>query len=79
MTQHQRIHEYIDRFGSISPAEAFNDLGISKLSTRVWEMERAGIPIMRWTETGKNRYGETTRYTRYAIGVKENKAGSVIV
>lgn len=41
--QHKRIASYIDEFGSITPIEAFQDLGITKLATRVSEMKRAGI------------------------------------
>ena len=43
MSQHERILDYITRFGSISPMEAFNDLGITKLSTRISEMRADGI------------------------------------
>jgi len=56
MTQGERILDYIDRFGSISPMEAFSDLGITKLATRISE---------KTMEERKNRYGETTRYMRY--------------
>ena len=66
MTQHERIANYIDTFGSITPMEAFSDLGITKLSTRVGEMVCSGYKIKRQLETGKNRFGETTRYMRYS-------------
>ena len=45
MTQHQRILQYIDDFGSITPMEAFQDLGITKLATRVSELIRDGERI----------------------------------
>ena len=44
MSQYEMILDYIDRFGSISPMEAFMDLGITKLSTRI--SERCGKPGM---------------------------------
>ena len=59
MTQHEMILAYIDRFGSISPMEAFNDLGITKLATRISEMRRKGH------EFEKNRFGKTCHYMRY--------------
>lgn len=68
MTQHERITEYIVRFGSITPMDAFVDLGITKLSTRIGEMIRAGVPVVKKTETAKNRYGEQTHYMRYSLG-----------
>lgn len=67
MTQHDRIMDYMQRFGSITPMDAFN-LGITKLSTRISEMIRAGVPVVKQTETAKNRYGEQTHYTRYSLG-----------
>lgn len=68
MTQHERIMDYMKCFGSITPMDAFVDLGITKLSTRVGEMIRAGVPIAKQTESAKNRYGEKTYYTRYSLG-----------
>ena len=43
MTQGERIINYINTFGSISPMEAFMDLGITKLATRVSEMTAEGV------------------------------------
>jgi len=65
MTQHQRILQYIDDFGSITPMEAFQDLGITKLATRVSELIRDGVLIEKQQVSGKNRYGDTTHYMRY--------------
>lgn len=65
MKQHERIIDYIDRFGSISPYEAFADLGITKLATRISEMRRAGVEILGKLEQSTNRYGETVRFMRY--------------
>ena len=65
MTQKEQIRKYLEDFGSISPLEAMRDLGIMRLGARIWEMIRAGEPIIRETETAKNRYGKTTRYARY--------------
>lgn len=65
MTQKERISKYLDDFGSITPLEAMRDLGIMRLGARIWEMIRAGDPIIRETEVAKNRYGQVTRYARY--------------
>lgn len=65
MTQHQRILQYIDDFGSITPMEAFQDLGITKLATRVSELIRDGERIEKEQVSGKNRYGDNTHYMRY--------------
>lgn len=65
MTQGERILKYIDDFGSITPMEAFSELGITKLATRVSEMIRAGERISKNMENGTNRYGERVSYMRY--------------
>lgn len=65
MTQHELILKYIDDYGSISPMEAFSDLGITKLATRISEMTRDGIGFEKTMVTAKNRYGETVHYMRY--------------
>lgn len=65
MNQHERISQYMDDFGSISPFEAFRDLGITKLATRVSEMIRNGAEISKRIESGVNRYGDKVHYTRY--------------
>lgn len=68
MNQYERIISYINEFGSISPMEAFADLGITKLSTRVSEMRKDGIEFNQEWEVRKNRYGEKVRYMRYSRG-----------
>lgn len=70
-TQKVRIIKYIKEFGSISPIQAFTDLGITKLSTRIGELEReSGYSFVREQGKGKNRYGETCHFTVYKL--KEN-------
>ncbi len=65
MTQAERILEYMDTFGSITPFQAFADLGITKLSTRISEMRKSGIGIADEMMYSKNRYGEPTHYKKY--------------
>ena len=66
MTQIEAISKYIDDFGSISPIEAFSDLGITKLATRISEMIRDGAKINKKVELATTRYGKKTHYTRYS-------------
>lgn len=67
MTQSERIIDYINRFGSISPMEAFIDLGITKLATRVSEMSSEGIEFVKKYEESTNRFGEKVHYMRYSL------------
>ena len=68
MTQHDRIMKYLEDFGSITPMQAFEDLGITKLATRVGELIADGKKIKKEMVTGKNRYGDTVHYMRYLRG-----------
>ena len=67
MTQADRIVDYINRFGSITPMQAFRDLGITKLATRVSEMKREGIQFNQEWQIAKNRYGEDVRFMKYSL------------
>ena len=67
MTQHEMILDYITEFGSITPMEAFGDLGITKLATRISEMRKEGYNFKIVTVKSKNRYGKPTRYARYSF------------
>ena len=75
-TQHDRILDYMEEFGSITTLDAFNDLGITKLTTRISEMRAMGISIEGSREAVKNRYGETCHINRYSLK-KEDKQLSV--
>ncbi len=65
MTQCERILKYIDEKGSITPFEAFTELGITKLATRISELRRAGEPITKKYVSGVNRFGEKIQYMEY--------------
>lgn len=67
MSQKDRIKKYIFDFGSITNRDAVIDLAIGRLSARIEELRREGVPIVSVMEKGKNRYGETTVYARYSI------------
>ena len=66
MTQGQRILEYIDTHGSITPFEAFMELGVTKLATRISELRRDGEQIQKRYVTGQNRFGEKIQYMEYS-------------
>ena len=63
--QQIQILWYIYDFGSISPMEAFSDLYITKLATRISEMRSMGIQFDQDYEGRENRFGKKVRYMRY--------------
>ena len=67
MTQKQLIRNYISDFGSITPFDAFADLGITKLATRISEMRAEGEEFRIEKIKSKNRYGKTVHYCKYSF------------
>lgn len=65
MTQRDKILNYLDRYGSISPMEAYADLKITKLATRISEMKKDGMNFVGKMVYTKNGDGETVCYKRY--------------
>lgn len=67
MTQAKRIEQYMRDFGSISPIDAMADLGVMRLASRICDLRKAGLRIVKTMESARNRYGEATHYARYSI------------
>ena len=67
VTQGQKILDYMKQFGSITPMEAFRDLGVMRLGARIYDLEQQGVKIIHERETSKNRMGENTTYSRYRL------------
>jgi hypothetical protein len=68
-TQYRQIIDYLNKHGSITPAEAWDNFGISKLATRISEMRlKKGMKFKIEYERGANRSGVVSRYARYSWG-----------
>lgn len=66
-TTQQRVFNYLVDFGSITSLQAFNDLGETRLSARIFELIKKGVNIgYDWLEVA-NRYGEKRRVKKYFI------------
>ena len=66
--QKKQILDYINEFGSISSYEAFSDLGIARLASRISELKKEGYDIVTEQKLGINRFGRKVRYFRYRFG-----------
>lgn len=77
MTQGERIINYLEQFGSITPMEAFRDLGITKLATRISEMRADGIEFEKEYVTSKNRFGESVTYMKYSLPKGDDNARAI--
>ena len=63
--QHQ-VLEYIEQFGSITPLDALEDLGIYRLSARIKDLRELGYPIVTTMEYYFEN-GIFKKYARYSI------------
>lgn len=74
ITQRDRVINYIREFGSISSWEAYKDLGITQLATRIKELKEQGYKFKTEWESSTNRFGEKTDYKRYYLAdmISEN-------
>lgn len=69
LTQRQRVLNYMREFGSITPMEAFADLGVTKLATRISELinEDKVDNIVKIRMSTVNRFGEHCNYMKYSL------------
>lgn len=67
-TQAERVLSYMEQFGSITQFEAFMDLGVMRLASRISDLKKLGYPIESDMETVKNRFGENCYIKRYSLG-----------
>lgn len=67
ITQKDRIINYIREFGSITSKEAYDDLGITQLATRIKELKEDGHEFKTEWGNSKNRFGEKVEFKRYYL------------
>lgn len=73
ITQEDRVLQYIKDFGSITSWEAFSQLGITRLSAKIFDLDKMGYRFKKQTEYSTNRYGKKVHYTRYSLIEGENE------
>lgn len=66
-TQNNRALDYMRKHGSITTLDAFNELGVTRLSARISDLRADGHIIASKRESGLNRFGERTNYCRYVL------------
>ncbi len=67
MSQCERVLKYMRTFNGITTMEAFNVLGITRLSGRIHDLREKGYPIESEMIEVENRYGEKVRCAKYTI------------
>ena len=69
MTQRDMILQYMRENGSITPMEAIEHIGCTKLATRISELIGDGYEIVKETIWNKNRWGKRVHYMKYRLAV----------
>ena len=73
MNQLQAVIQYMKKNDStITSKEAFRELGITRLSARIFDLRNLGYVIDTKDVLGRNRYGHATRYAEYLL-IREPK------
>lgn len=74
MGQSERVLQYMKDHGGITSFEAFQDLGITRLSARIFDLRRRGNIITTAKMESTNRFGDTVRFARYILRREANEA-----
>ena len=67
MTQKEAVLEWLKTDGSITSMEAFEHLGITRLSAVVFDLRKLGYAISSEDMTITNRYGKQVHFSRYKL------------
>ena len=67
----QAIYKYMAFHNGITQAEAFLELGCSRLGARIWDMRNCGIPIKSEMIKVEKKDGSTAYVAKYSIGREE--------
>lgn len=66
-TQKELILRYIADFGYITSFQAYQDLGITQLATRIKELKEKGYQFKTENVKTTNRYGFPSHYYKYYL------------
>jgi hypothetical protein len=67
VSQCDKIIRHLEDYGEITSLTAMKEYGIMRLASRIADLKKQGYPIVSKTDTGKNRYGETTHWKVYSL------------
>ena len=73
MTQCELIRKYLKDFGSITTFESYEELGITRLPSRINDLKNKGYEFKKDWVTKKNRYGKSISFLRYSILSEPNE------
>lgn len=72
MTQYDRILQHLERYGEITPAEAFSEYGIYRLAARISYLKKHGYNIKTIRKSTRNKNNARVCYAAYRLEDIEN-------
>ena len=66
-TQDKRVLKYMKLYGSITTLDAIRDLGITRLSAKIYDLKKQGYVIVDEMIKVKNRFGEESHVKKYML------------
>ena len=70
MTQNEHILAWLESGRSISPREADDMFGCTRLGARIYDLKRRGYPIISERVDGFNKFGDKCHWARRRNGGK---------
>lgn len=67
LTQKDRILMWLSHTGTITSWEAYKELGITQLATRLYELKELGYKFSKERVNTKNRFGDPTHFDIYRL------------
>ena len=67
MTQNQMILEHMQKYGAITPREAYEMYGVMRLASRISDLRRQGYAIKSTRIKVRTRRGEDTWVSDYTL------------
>ena len=69
-SQNKRLAKYLRDGGKVNPLMAWQNLGIYRLSARIFDIKELGLNVQSRFIEVLNRFGETTKVKEYWIETK---------
>ena len=67
MTQCEMILKHLEKYGSITSAEAMSEYGIARLASRINDLKKDGVQIKKRMVKAKNRFDEPVAFAEYSL------------
>lgn len=66
-TQNEQILQHMDKYGSITPREAYELYDCMRLAARISDLKRKGFPIYSERVVLKDRAGGVVQFNKYML------------